>query len=168
MTGRERWSTENCARNWNLTILPNGTCTNQNLSWRMRHIKFFWDLEIQTDHLIPTRRPDWVIINKKKKRHAIPFWLQSKNQRKQKERRVLEPCQRTKKAVEHHEGDGDTSCNWCAWNGPQMLRVGGLEIEGQIETIQTTALLRSARILRRVLEIWGDLLSLRLSWETIS
>ena len=33
-----------------------------------------------------------------------------------------------------------------------------LEIRGQIETIQTTTLLGSARILRRVLEAWGDLL----------
>ena len=32
-----------------------------------------------------------------------------------------------------------------------------LEIIGWVETIQTTALLRSARILRRVLETWGDL-----------
>ena len=31
---------------------------------------------------------------------------------------------------------------------------------GQCETIQTTALLRSARILGRVLETWGNLLSL--------
>ena len=31
-----------------------------------------------------------------------------------------------------------------------------LEIRAQIETIQTTALLRSARILRRVLETWED------------
>ena len=31
------------------------------------------------------------------------------------------------------------------------------------ETIQTTALFRSTRILRRVLETWADLLSLRLS-----
>ena len=36
-----------------------------------------------------------------------------------------------------------------------------LEIKGRMETIQTTALLRSAKILRRVLEIWGDLLSLK-------
>ena len=35
-----------------------------------------------------------------------------------------------------------------------------LEITGRVETIQTTALLRSARILRRVLDTWGDLLSL--------
>ena len=43
-----------------------------------------------------------------------------------------------------------------------------LKIRGQVETIQTTALLRPARILRRVLETQGDLLSLRLQWKTIS
>ena len=43
-----------------------------------------------------------------------------------------------------------------------------LEVGGRVETIQTTALLRTARILRRVLEIWGDLLSLKLQWKTIS
>ena len=43
-----------------------------------------------------------------------------------------------------------------------------LEIMGREETIQTTALLRSARILRRVLETWGDLRSLKLQWKTIS
>ena len=54
----------------------------------------------------------------------------------------LSECQRklketTKKDVEH-EGDNDTNFNWCAWNDPK-----------------TTALFRSARILRRVLETWG-------------
>ena len=43
-----------------------------------------------------------------------------------------------------------------------------LEIGGWVETIQTTALLRMARILRRVLETWVDLLSLKLQWKTIS
>ena len=42
----------------------------------------------------------------------------------------------------------------------------GLEIGGRIETIQTTALLKSARILGRVLETWGDLQTLRLQWKT--
>ena len=37
-----------------------------------------------------------------------------------------------------------------------------LEVEGRVETIQTWALLRTARILRRVPETWRDLLSLRL------
>ena len=43
-----------------------------------------------------------------------------------------------------------------------------LEIGGRVETIQTTTWLRTARILRRVLETWGDLLSLKLQWKTIS
>ena len=43
-----------------------------------------------------------------------------------------------------------------------------LEVSGRIETIRTTALLRTARILKRVLETWGDLLSLKLHWKTIS
>ena len=42
-----------------------------------------------------------------------------------------------------------------------------LEVGGRVETIQTTTLLKTARILRRVLETWGDLLSLRLQWKTI-
>ena len=33
-----------------------------------------------------------------------------------------------------------------------VKRLEDLELKGQVETIQTTALLRSARILRRVLE----------------
>ena len=43
-----------------------------------------------------------------------------------------------------------------------------LEVGGRVETIQMTALLRTARILRRVLETWGDLLSLKLQLKTIS
>ena len=43
-----------------------------------------------------------------------------------------------------------------------------LEIGGRVETIQTTPLLRTARILIRVLETWGDLLSLKLQCKTIS
>ena len=43
-----------------------------------------------------------------------------------------------------------------------------LEIRGRADTIQTKLLLRSARILRRVLDTWGDLLSLRLQWRTIN
>ena len=51
----------------------------------------------------------------------------------------------------------------------ELLKVlEDLEVGGRVETIQTTALLRTARILRRVLETWGDLLSLKLQWETIS
>ena len=43
-----------------------------------------------------------------------------------------------------------------------------LELGGRVETIQTTALLRMSRILKRALETWGDLVSLKLQWKTIS
>ena len=48
--------------------------------------------------------------------------------------------------------------------------VKGLEDLGirEVTTIQTTTLLRLARIMRRVLETWGDLLSFWFQWETIS
>ena len=42
-----------------------------------------------------------------------------------------------------------------------------LEVVRRVETIQTTALLKTARILRRVLETWGDLLSLKLQLKTM-
>ena len=43
-----------------------------------------------------------------------------------------------------------------------------MEIRKSIETVQSTVLLRSTRILRSVLETWGDLLSLRLQRKTTS
>ena len=47
---------------------------------------YYWDFEIQTDHLILARQPDLLIVNKKEN---LP---QSENQRKHKEKQVLEPC----------------------------------------------------------------------------
>ncbi len=41
-----------------------------------------------------------------------------------------------------------------------------LEVGHRVETIQTTALLKTARILRTVLETWENLLWLRLHWKT--
>ena len=41
-----------------------------------------------------------------------------------------------------------------------------LEVDGWVETIQTTAWLRTARILRWVMETWWDLQSLKLQWKT--
>ena len=42
-----------------------------------------------------------------------------------------------------------------------------LEFGGRVETIQTTTLLGTAGILRRVIETCGNLLSLKLQWKTI-
>ena len=63
-----------------------------------------------------------------------------------------------KKTVEY-ESDGYTIVIGALGTVTKGLIKGleDLEIRGRVETIQTTALLRSARILRRVLETWGDL-----------
>ena len=50
----------------------------------------------------------------------------------------------------------------------ELVQGLNLEITGQVETTQNSTLLRSARILRKVLETLGDLLSLKLQLKTIS
>ena len=52
------------------TMLLNRICTSQNMSQKMRHIKFS---RIQTDHLIPTRKPDFVLIEKKITCYRVDF-----------------------------------------------------------------------------------------------
>ena len=54
-----------------------------------------------------------------------------------------------------YEGDGNTNCSGSLETIPKGLlkRLEDLEIRVQVETTQATALLRTARILRRVLEI---------------
>ena len=53
--------------------------------------KLLWDFDIETDHLISARRPDLIIINKKKEnmqncRLCCPGWSQNKTERMWKER----------------------------------------------------------------------------------
>ena len=116
-----------CAWNWPSTQLPNGRCTKQNLSQRMKH-KIFRNFEIQANHVILASSPELVITNKKKKKKKnLPSsgfcrssGLLNENHRKRKERLVLGPCLRTKKATEH-EGDGDTNCHWQTWNVLQKI-----------------------------------------------
>ena len=62
---RGRLSTGNCARDWDLIILPNGICTTQNPFLRMRRSKFTGILRY---HLIFAGRPDIEIVKKKKKK----------------------------------------------------------------------------------------------------
>ena len=56
---------------------------------------------------------------------------------------------------------------WTATKG-LLKGLDDLEVGGCGETIETTTLLRTARILRKVLEAWEDLLSLKLHRKTIS
>ena len=56
---------------------------------------------------------------------------------------------------QEHESDDYTNRNWCSWYSHQRIgtRTGGLGNNGTVGDFQTAALLRSARILRRVFEI---------------
>ena len=53
-------------------------------------LKLHWDLDIHTDHLISARRPDLLMINKKKEilqnfRLYCPSWPQNKTEKMWKE-----------------------------------------------------------------------------------
>ena len=115
-------------------------------------------LNIQTDDIILVRQSDWVIFNKKEET------LQIKTERKRRERdKYLDLVGELKKQwnmkvtdIPIIIGAFDIVTKWLAQGQEE------LEIRGRVETIQTTALLRSTTILRRVLETCWNLL-----WETI-
>ena len=121
--------------------------------------KLLWDFDVQTDHLITPRRPDLIIINKNKKRicKIVDFAVPADHRIKLKE------CEKLDKYL-------DLARKLIRlWNMkvtiiPIVIRAFGtvskrllkgpedLDVGDRVETIQTTALLKTARILRRVLE----------------
>ena len=137
--------------------------------------KRLWDFYIQTDHLISARRPDLIITKKKKKKISkiLDFAVLADHKIKLKE---------------SEKRDKNLNIAWelkKLWNMKVtiipivigafstvteglLMGLENLEVGGRVETIQTIALLKTARVLRRVLETWGDLLSLNLQWKNIS
>ena len=142
--------------------------------------KLLWDFNIQTDHLIPARRPDLIIINKKKKKEkkkkickivdfAVPADHRIILKESEKKDKYLDLARELKKLWNMKVTIVLIVIGALGTITKGLLKgLEDLEVGGRVETIQTTALLRTARILRRVLETWGDLLSLRLQWKTIS
>ena len=82
----------------------------------------------------------------------------------QKRDKYLYLARELKKKTMEHEGADYTDYDLFFFTLTSGLLKGldDLEVGGQRETIQTTALLWTPGILRRVLETWGDLLSLKL------
>ena len=81
--------------------------------------KIHWNFEIQTNHLISARRPDLVIVDKKKStcrilHFAVPPDYREKLKGREKKNKYQDLAREWKKNVEH-ESDGDTNCNWCTW-----------------------------------------------------
>ena len=132
--------------------------------------KLLWDFEIQTDHLISERRSDLVIINQKKNlpNYGLCYhWLKLKESEKKDNYPNLA---RELKKLWNMKVTVILIVIGALGTVTKGLLQGleDLEKRGRVETIKTTALLRSARILRRVRVTWEDLLSLKLHWETIS
>ena len=138
--------------------------------------KLLWDFNIQTDHLIPARRPDLIIIKKKKKKRicnivdfAVPADHRINLKESEKKDKYLDLARELKKLWNMKVTIVPTVIGALGTLTKELLKgLEDLEVGGRVETIQTTALLRTVRILRRVLETWGDLLLLKLQWKTIS
>ena len=76
--------------------------------------KLLWDFDIQTDHLILARRPDLIIINKKKKINckimdfAVPADHRIKLTESEKKDKYLDLASELK-----HKSDNYTNRDWC-------------------------------------------------------
>ena len=127
--------------------------------------KLQWDFDIRTDHLISARRPDLIIIYKKKRTCkiadiAVPADRRIKLKEYEKKDKYFDFARELKKLWNMQVTiviDAFGTVTKGLLKGLEDLKVGG-----RVEAIQTTTLLRTARILRRILETSGDLLSLRL------
>ena len=122
--------------------------------------KLLWDFNIQTDQLILARRPDLIIINKKKKKRTckiVDFAVLANHRIKLKE------CENRDKYPDLAR-ELKKLWNMQVTIIPIVIGAFGtvtkgllkeledLEVAGRVETIQTTTLLRTDKILRRVLE----------------
>ena len=123
-----------------------------------RH-KLLWDFDIQTDHLISARRPD-LIINKQKNKicktmdFAVPADHRIKLKECEKRDTYLDRARKLKKILWNMKVTIIPIMIGAFGTVTKVLLKGleDLEVGGRVETIQTTALLKTARIFRRVQE----------------
>ena len=136
--------------------------------------KLLWDFNIQTDHLIPARRPDLIMINQRKRICKIVDFAVSADHRinlkeSEKKDKYLDLARELKKLWNMKVTIVPIGIGALGRVTKGLLKgLEDLEVGGRVETIQPTALLTTARILRRVRETWGVLLSLKIQWKTIS
>ena len=132
--------------------------------------KLIWDFNMQTDYQISARLPELIIISKKKKTCKIVYFAVSADHRVWvkglwKEGYVLGPCLGFLKKWNMKVTFTPIIIGALSTVTEELLKgLGNLEIRGHVGTIQSITLLIPARILRRVPETWGDLLSLKLQW----
>ena len=79
--------------------------------------KLLWDLDIHTDHLISARRPDLIIVNKKKRTckivdFAVPADHRIKLKECEKKDKYLDLARELKNKTMEHEGDDYAKRDW--------------------------------------------------------
>ena len=120
--------------------------------------KLLSDFDIQTDHLISSRRPDLVINNNKKKickvfDFAVPADHRIKLKESEKRYKYLEIARELKKLWNMKVSIIPIEIGAFGTVTKGLLSgLEDLEVGGRVEAIPTTALLQTARIPRRVLE----------------
>ena len=121
--------------------------------------KLQWDFDIHTDHLISARRPDLIIINNKKMRNCkivdfvVPADHRIKLKECEKKYKYLDLARELKKLWNMKVTIVPIVIGALGTVTKGLLKgLEDLEVGGRAETIQMTALLRTARILRRVQE----------------
>ena len=137
-----------------------------------------WDSEIQIDHLISVKRTELVRVKKKLRAFRIEdFALSVEHRVKLREcderDKYLNPARGLKKLWKMKVTVMVMVIPTVIGKLRTITKVlvrgqEDMEIRGQVEMIQTTVLLRSARIQRKVLETLRDFLSLNYQWKTIS
>ena len=105
-----------CVGNFNSTIqtkwyMHNPAPVLENDSHKLR-----WDFNIHRDYLIPTRRPELIIINKRKRickivDFAVPADRRINLKESEKKDKYLDHARELKKTVEHENNDC-TNCDW--------------------------------------------------------
>ena len=119
--------------------------------------KLLWDFNIQTDHLIPARRPDLIIINKKRickiVDFAVPADPRINLKECEKKDKYLDLTRELKKLWNMKVTIVPIVISAFSTITKGLLKgLEDLEVGRRVKTIQMTALLRTARILKRVLE----------------
>ena len=121
--------------------------------------KLLWNFDIQTDHLNSVRRPDLIIINKKKKKiskivdFAVPADHRIKLKECEKSNKYLDLARELKKLWNMKVTIIPIVIVAFGTVTKVLLKgPGDLEVGDRVETIQITSVLKTARILRRVLE----------------
>ena len=117
--------------------------------------KLLWDFNMQTGHLIPARRPDLIIINKKTKIVDFAVSVDHRINLKESEKKdkYLDLARELKKLWNMKVTIVPIVIGAFGTITKELLKgLEDLDVGGRVKTIQTTALLRTARILRRVLE----------------